>query len=295
MKNLIVVSLIILACACGKKPHRPQERRDLQGYATYFDKMGSLYGACGLSDETIGTQNYVALNVQKTPFDYDSYLARPITDVSKLGLYANGRNCGRWIRVTLGKNCFGDAMDGKPFEEFCSRGVFKQTTYTGASLELIVADSCQDNNSFCRDDYGHLDIHTEALGNFSLNGLKINPLNIGWNNPRVTWHFIKAPNYTGDIRISFVRKASTLWPTFVISNLENGIGLIEVRTTEGTWLEVPRQGDNGLIFNLPTNTPRPYEIRAFDAEGLAINKGKIYKFDFPCTKECLEETPTSFF
>jgi hypothetical protein len=293
MRHTFILIALMVATGCGKKAVKQEgkipEVPPFLGYATYFDNMGIPYGACGLSDATIDSQDYVALNVQNTPGDYRTFLPRPIQDKAKIGLYENGLNCGRWIRVTLGRNCKGDAVDGSPGKAFCSKGTLENTAYTGATLDMIVADSCQDGNSFCRDSYGHLDLHTSSLSNFRLYGKKVDPLKVGWNNPEVTWRFIKAPAYQGDIKIAFVQGSTPLWPTVVISHLENGISVLEVKTQKG-WVQAKRQGDNGLIFNLPTDLVRPYTVRAYDYDGQPIKEKKEYRFDFPCDTRCEVQT-----
>jgi len=47
----------------------------LTGNATHFDALGSPYGGCGLPQSALDSQNFVALNVQNTPGDYDLSLA----------------------------------------------------------------------------------------------------------------------------------------------------------------------------------------------------------------------------
>ena len=47
------------------------------GFATYFDKIGTPAGGCGVPEEQLDSPNYVALNVQITPKDYTSQTARP--------------------------------------------------------------------------------------------------------------------------------------------------------------------------------------------------------------------------
>jgi hypothetical protein len=86
--------------------------------ATHFDGCGSPYCGCGVPQFTLPTPNFVALNVQKTPYDYSTYLQRPIQDPNKVGIFNNGKNCGRWIRVTLGRFCTG-VNSGLPNKPFC--------------------------------------------------------------------------------------------------------------------------------------------------------------------------------
>lgn len=48
--------------------------------ATHFDGCGSPYCGCGIPQSILPTANFLALNVQKTPYDYSTYLPRPIQD-----------------------------------------------------------------------------------------------------------------------------------------------------------------------------------------------------------------------
>ena len=62
------------------------------GHITHFDAMGVPHGGCGVPGSKAFDDNgkalpFVALNTN-TEFD-------------------NGSNCGRWIEVTLKKNCDG--------------------------------------------------------------------------------------------------------------------------------------------------------------------------------------------
>ena len=56
-------------------------------YATHFDGIGSPYGGCGVPASHVDHPYYLALNVQKTPGDYSTFLKRPISDSSKVGAF----------------------------------------------------------------------------------------------------------------------------------------------------------------------------------------------------------------
>ncbi len=110
-------------------------------YATHFDGIGSPYGGCGVPEAQIGYPHYLALNVQKTPNDYSTFLKRPISDSSKVGFFNNGHSCGRYVRVTVGRFCTG-SNSGLPGKPFCEGGHWVNDEYTGATLDYIVTDSC---------------------------------------------------------------------------------------------------------------------------------------------------------
>jgi hypothetical protein len=55
-----------------------------------------------------------------------------------------------------------------------------------------------------------------------------------WNNRQVTWQFISAPGYTGDISIGAIQGAQPYWPAIAISHLPNGIHGVQY-FANGTW------------------------------------------------------------
>ena len=97
----LTASTIIAALICSSMINAND------AYATHFDGIGAPYGGCGVPENLIGYPHYLALNVQNTPNDYSTYLKRPISDSSKVGPFNNGHNCGRYVRVTLGRYCPG--------------------------------------------------------------------------------------------------------------------------------------------------------------------------------------------
>src|SRR3954451_17360971 len=136
----------------------PSPSAPATGNATYFDALGAPYGGCGLPQAELDTQNFVALNVYNTPGDYNFY-PRPLTgaNTSKIGIWNNGLNCGRWVQVEISDFCTG-VNDAAPSQAFCRNGSFTADQYNGAVLNMIVADSCGDSNGWCRDDPYHLDL-----------------------------------------------------------------------------------------------------------------------------------------
>src|ERR1017187_8154455 len=59
-----------------------------------------------------------------------------------------------------------------------------------------------------------------------------------WNNRQVSWHFITAPNYAGDIKIGAIQGAQTYWPAIAISHLPNGIHGVRY-LANGAWVSAP--------------------------------------------------------
>jgi len=117
------------------------------GNATWFSGLGSPYGGCGLPQANLDTQNFLALNVQNYPGNYTNP-PRPIpaADASEIGMLDNGLNCGRWVQVTIGNYCTG-INDGAPNEPFCRNGSWVSDAYNGATLDFVMADSCDDGNA----------------------------------------------------------------------------------------------------------------------------------------------------
>eukprot|EP01121_Diplochlamys_sp_Union-15-3_P015581 TRINITY_DN5186_c0_g1_i1.p1 TRINITY_DN5186_c0_g1~~TRINITY_DN5186_c0_g1_i1.p1 ORF type:complete len:293 (-),score=32.91 TRINITY_DN5186_c0_g1_i1:53-931(-) len=257
------------------------------GYATYFDGLGHPYGGCGLPQEVLESQNFVALNVQNTPGDYTTYLPRPIKDPSKVGAFNNGYNCGRWVNVTIGEFCTG-RNDGSPGSGFCSGGQWITDEYVGAQLPMLVTDSCQDGNEWCRDSFYHLDLHHSSLPSFIKNGREIGKGILDkWNNRKISWNFITAPNYVGDIKIGFIENSQPIYfIAIAVLHLPNGISGIE-RDMNGTWQKATMISDNGQAYQLPSGEA-PYRIRLYDTEGKLLFGGRIYTFSFPasCGSRC---------
>jgi hypothetical protein len=266
--------------------------------ATHFDGMGAT-GGCGVPPALLDSEDYVALNVEyaRYPQPYTMH-ARPIADPGLLGEFDNGRNCGRWVRVTIGEYCTG-SNGGADGRDFCVGGHWVADDLSGARLTMLVADSCQDPNGWCRDDRHHLDLHTPALQRFAKDGALVgSALAERWNNRRITWHYTEAPAYSGDVEIHFVPQAQPYWPAVVITHLKNGIHGVE-RLVGGDWRTMPMVSDNGQVYVL-ASTPfqegegPPYVIRIRDASGRLVEDGRTYAFDLPCAGPCADYTPVAY-
>ncbi len=261
------------------------------GNATYFSSVGSPYGGCGLPGANIDTQNYLALNVQNTPGNYSTDLSRPIpaADESEIGMFDNGQNCDRWVHVSIGNYCTG-TNDGAPNEPFCRDGSWVADQYNGASLDFVVADSCQDGNAWCRDDPYHVDLHQSSLTQFMMtDGQLSSGLPDKWNNRQVSWSFEPAPNYSGDINIGFLQGAGPYWTAIAVSHLQNGIHGVDY-LSNGTWTAASMDADMGDDYVILPTTPggTSYDIRVYDANNQLINGGRNYLFSFPssCGTQC---------
>jgi hypothetical protein len=265
------------------------------GNATWFSGLGSPYGGCGVPQADLDSQNFVALNVQNDPGDYSTNLTRPISaqNASEIGMFSNGLNCGRWVQVTIGDYCTG-INDGAQNEPFCRNGSWVTDQYNVATLDLLVADSCQDGNAWCRDDPNHLDLAQNSLNQFVLNGQPVgNMYPNAWNNRQISWQFIPAPNYTGDIQIGFLQGAGPYWSAISVTHLANGIHGIEYNQN-GTWVNAQMDSDMGDDYVILPTTPggSTYQIQVFDSANQAINNGRIYNFSYPSS--CGSSCPTSY-
>jgi hypothetical protein len=267
----------------------------MTGNATHFDGLGAPYGGCGLPQEVLDSPDFVALNVYRTPGDY-SFYPRPLppSQADKIGLWDNGRNCGRFVQVTIGDYCTG-INDGAPSQPFCRNGSWVADGYDGAQLTMVVADSCGDANAWCRDDPAHLDLATASLNRFVKNGAPVGDMNPAhWNNRRISWSFVPAPDYTGDIKIGFLQGAQRYWAAIALSHLPNGVHGVEYLGADGGWQQAQPDSDMGQAFVIgPTATAgTSYAIRVRDAADTQMNSGRVYRFILP--DQCLSGCPAAY-
>jgi hypothetical protein len=163
--------------------------------------------------------------------------------------------------------------------------------YAGAQLTMVVADSCGDSNAWCRDDPGHLDLSTASLNRFVKNGVPVGDMNPAhWNNRRVSWSYVPAPNYTGDLKLGFLQGAQRYWTAIAVSHLPNGVHGVEFLGADGSWQQAQPDSDLGQAFLIgPTATAgTAYAIRVRDASDALVNDGRVYRFTLPdqCLSGC---------
>ncbi len=287
---LACLTFALLSQAPSTAAVAPPVDTPVTGNATHFDGLGSPYGGCGLPQAELESQDFVALNVYDTPGDY-SFYPRPIPadQADKMGVWDNGHNCGRWVQVSVGDYCNG-TNDGAQSQPFCRNGGWVADEYNGATLNMLVADSCGDSNAWCRDDPYHLDLVTNSLNNFQLNGAPVSGLGNKWNNRHVSWKFISAPAYSGDIKVGFLQGAQTWWSAISVAHLPNGIHGVQYMGQDGTWQDAVMNSDMGQSFIIkPTVTAGThYQIRVSDVDDSLINDGRVYTFDLPssCGTQC---------
>ena len=262
-----------------------------ESMATTFSGLGIPTGGCGVPEAQLDSPFFVALNVQNTPGDYASSLPRPNSDSKTVGEFSNGLNCGRWVEVTLSDYCGSGGNSGTPGEEFCQGGGWVKDQFSGAKLNMIVADSCQDGNRWCRDDRFHLDLATHSLGEFIGDGKKVSGLTDRWNNRRISWRYVPAPDYQGDVQLGFRNDAGPYWPAIMVNHLENGIHGVEYQTPTG-WQKSKMVADNGQVYLLGVTQQNEYSIRIIDANDKLVGNGRIYRFSLPaiCQPVCPRNT-----
>jgi hypothetical protein len=260
------------------------------GNATWFTGLGSPYGGCGLPQANLDSQNFIALNVFNTPGDYSGH-TRPVpaSQSSIMGMWDNGLNCGRWVQVSISDFCTG-TNDGAPNMAFCRNGSYVADQFNGATLNMLVADSCADGNAWCRDDPFHIDLAQASLNQFMLNGAPVgNMYPDHWNNRHVTWQFIPAPNYSGDIQIGFLQGAQVWWPAISVSHLPNGIHGIDF-LQNGVWTAAQMNSDMGQSYIIGGTTAggSQFQIRVHDSSDQLLNNGRVYTFSLPsaCGSQC---------
>jgi hypothetical protein len=106
------------------------------------------------------------------------------------------------------------------------------------------------------------------------------------NNRRISWQYVEAPNYSGDIEIYFIPQSQLYWGGIVITNLPNGIHGVE-RDIAGTWTRVGMLTDEGQVYmviqNSSTEDSGQFRIRVHDAADQLIHGGRVYQLAFPCS------------
>jgi len=260
--------------------------------------------------------DYVALNVYDTPGNYASpgtLGRRPLTgsDTALMGTYRNGLNCGRWIKLTLGDTCDG-VNDGAMNQPFCRQGTgWHPNSYTGSGLYAIVFDQCTDGNAWCRDSKYHVDLHTSILSHLRKDGQILPPLAklvldasgkpkadpnnpyareyvvTGFENPKISWDFVKAPNYQGEPRFWFSLDAKLWYMRMMVTHLPNGIHGVE-QWTQGAWKKATMDGDAGQLWNLPDPSTKTVKLRLIDADDELAMGGRTWTMDYPasCGTSC---------
>lgn len=290
----------------------------IEGFGTYFDGFGIPYGGCGVPQDFYYDDNdkpipFIALNTQNTALRAEG-LPPPIVS-EKQGLFADGKNCGRWIRFWPKENCkhgVQEAEDGKicidpdaiedakqaAEDDQFAKGAYleyllpeqygehryridEQTSEPSVDKPLygIIADSCQDPNYWCRLDPGHIDIATFYLQDFIDAGL--------WNNRKVSWQFIDGvpeQYQMSDLKFAWGEKAELgKYLPLIVYHTPRGVGKVVI---EGR--VIPMNGRLGQQFSLPYELTRQteFDVEVYDVAGVLYG---VYHLEFPqgsCQQGC---------
>jgi len=288
LATVAVVSIAVLAFT-----NSSASPVSVRGNATHFAGFGSAYSGCGLPEQVLDSQDFVSLNVFDTPGDYGAH-NRPIppSESNHIGRWENGRNCGRFVQVTIGNFCTG-VNDGARGQAFCREGSWVADDFTGATLTMVVADGCADATAWCRDDPDHLGLSSSSLKRFKKGGVLAGDIDAKhWNNRHVSWSYVPTPNYSGDLKIGFLRDAQSAWPAIAVSHLPNGMHGVEYLSADGRWRQAKPNGDMGQSFLLGSDVPLgdAYRIRVRDVSDELVNAGREYSFTLPpqCAPKCTE-------
>jgi hypothetical protein len=289
MKIFLTNTLLISAFSFSFFAFAQQQQR--AGYATHFDGLGTPYGGCGVPDQYVGSEDYVALNVFNAPNTGSSDFTRPLTgaDVAYMGEFQNGLNCGRWVKVTISADCLNGQNGGELGKGFCTgtNASWQNDGYSGATKYMLVADACGDNNGWCRQSQYHLDLHTPSLNTFEQNNVPVQTMYpTHFNNREITWEYVNAPNYIGDINIYFMQNSFEYWSSIFITNLEKGIHGIEQKVGN-SWVKLKMNSDMGQAYLLDPSV-QTFQIRVIDANDAYIQNGREYTFELPvaCEGNC---------
>jgi hypothetical protein len=156
----------------------------------------------------------------------------------------------------------GSFDDGAPGQPFCRSGSWVSDPYSGATLTLFA------NAGRAVGDPNH------------------------WNNRHISRRFVPASDYSGDIRIGFIRSAQPYRPMIAISHLPNGIHGLQCYSN-GAWHAATAAPTRVGATRSP---PRPrrrrrapqYRSRVVDASDAPLAGGRACRFSLPpsCATGC---------
>lgn len=261
------------------------------GYSTYFDGFGVPYGGCGVPQSWLVDSNgkslpFVALNTQLSSFSVPAH-EEPIPE-ALIGMFNNGKNCGRWMKITLKDTC---KRGSNTNERVCIVGNsdgaknYESDSYSGKVVFGYVADKCSDVNVWCRIDKYHIDLSSKSISQY------VN----SWGNRLVTWEFIDSPpkEYNFNNEISYGWALDAYLPYFaaiIIYNTDNGISRVNVQSKSGTMIPARTNGILGQMWILPWESQiieSSVVVEAFDFSGASYGKWSV---NFPCGAKCAVPT-----
>lgn len=261
-----------------------------RGYATYFEGFGIPYGGCGVPqawtvDDDGKALPFVALNTFA-----DTDIEHP-TGLSKPGMFAGGKNCGRWLRMATCVDCKGGSNDQWTV---CKKGDtqglsnYEADSLTGKKMLYgYVADSCGDFNAWCRSDFYHVDVSQHYLQEYISAGM--------WGNRVVSWEFIDGPPE----EFKFAKKLKFGWaegaylpyyPALIVHGTTAGVSMVWAKGVNGAWLAATQNAALGQMWILPRDaafTQKVVTVKVADATGNSYGE---FNVPFNCAATC--DSPT---
>lgn len=261
-----------------------------------YDSNAPVWSSSSGEGNVKGYLNFAQGNLA---YPYRQYLrSMPALYPSYLGLYDNGKSCGRWAQVSTGSICSDDSGANVGYaSKVCTS---QPATSYNKTFYGYVFDSCEDNNGWCRDDDAHVDINSAAIG----------------DNDYLSWKFVQNPYYTDpsapsqlkDVWLAWYNNPVNAWWTYIeVANLPDGLGMLQFNigsSSNPIWVNSHMQAggsntvtwtegtSNGQTWQLqpmgsatdsaPPSNPT-YQIRLFDLNGYPVKNGQIYQFDLTTT------------
>jgi hypothetical protein len=254
------------------------------GYATYFEGFGQPYGGCGVPQSWTADDNgkalpFVALNT------FDG------VDSTAPGLFAGGKNCGRWLRMTPCVDCKGGSSS---LWRTCIKGdtcglrnYASDALSGGGPLYGYVADSCGDMNLWCRQDRFHVDVSQAYLQKYVSAGL--------WGNRVVNWEFVDGPpagwTFARPLKFGWAQGAYLpYYPALIVHGTTRGVSRVQAENAAGVFVDASQNGQLGQMHVLrgAAFAGGKAVVRVFDHEGKSY--GGDYTVTFTCKGTCAAPT-----
>ena len=261
------------------------------GFATHFDGFGIPYGGCGVPQSWLADRNgkalpFVALNTQLSTFLVPAH-KEPIPNWLK-GLFDNGKNCGRWLKITQKETC---KWGSNTNERVCivgdTYGVrnYETDVDTWKTMYGYIADKCSDVNVWCRTDKYHIDLSTQSIKHYEKT----------WGNRLVTWDFIDSHpseySFISDVSYGWAQDATfPYYAAIIIYNIANGISRVNVQSKLGAMIPGRTNGILGQMWILPWDSDSRGSrvvVEVFDISGDSYGKWSV---NFPCGAKCVAPT-----
>ena len=214
--------------AATRSPAASAAAAEVVGNATYFDGLGTPVRRLRTA---AGEAGHAGLRrAQRLQHTRRLRLLPPAAagaNVGKIGMWNNGLNCGRWVQVDDRR------LLHRHQRRRAEPAVLPQRLLGRRRVQRRHADHAR------RRQLRRLQrlVPRRPLPPGPVQGLA-QPVREGrrpgrrpvpdhWNNRHVSWSFIPAPDYSGDIKIGFLQGAQRWWPAISVSHLANGIHGVE--------------------------------------------------------------------